>query len=543
MPNEWTDRYIINFLSLVQPLIKNIVIKGFGNLSSAYSYLHTSSISELVICFLERTDCMIEYPISVKNNKFATKFATKKSNSLKFTDVTIRHLKPTKKNKEYWCQGLSGLGIRVSPKGTKTWFYYYRIGKTQRRLNLGRYPKISLSDAISVYHKAKNEIELGIDPLIERKKEKEQFDKELKVSQLVEYYLEYSKKSGKKSFILEKKCFEKDLIPILGKRKITTIDPKDLAKIFNQIITEREAPSSATHLYSYIRRLFNFASDMGLMRRRDNPCLDIKLNIKKKKKNRHLTPQEIFLFWYGIDKIKMTPVVKYALKFMLLTLARGGEVRQMKWSDIDFNERIWTLPRTKNGHLHRIYLNDMAMSILQKVGKYSDGKGLVFGSTGQYSKCGVIKTNLKPLHNRTLCQPIKRHFNVFKIKESFTPHDLRRTGATIIASLFGRQDLVKMCLNHVRNDITDVYDQYTYDVEKKNAMNALNKAIILIIDSPNIESVPTFDILRQKVLSRDTMFNGYESNGQSMNKDFQATVSHPVSYRLSFDLKPLSSAT
>ncbi|WP_299111420.1 site-specific integrase [uncultured Winogradskyella sp.] len=480
---------------------------------------------------------------SHKNSKSAVQFANQKDNSIKFTDVSIRHLKPKTRRIDYWYKGLSGFGIRVSKKGTKTWFYYYRIGKTQRRLNLGKYPQLSLSDALVLYNDARSKVEQDIDPFLEQKNAEKQFDEELTVTQLVELYLEHSKKSGKKSYKVEEKCLKKDLLPHLGKRKITTIEPKDLAKIFNEIITKREAPSSATHLYSYIRRIFNFASDMGLMRRRDNPCLDIKLNIKKKKRNRHLTPQEIYLFWYGVDKIKMTSVVRYALKFMLLTLARGGEVRQMKWSDIDFNERIWTLPKTKNGHLHRIYLNDKAINILQEVRKYSDGKGLVFGSTGQFSKCGIIKNNLKPLHNRTLCQPIKRHFNVFKINKPFTPHDLRRTGATIVAGLFGRQDLVKMCLNHVRNDITDVYDQYTYDVEKKNAMNALNKAISLIIDSPNIESVPTFDVLRQKVLPKNTMFNGYESNEQSMNKDFQAIASRPVSYRLSFDLKPLSSAT
>ena len=163
---------------------------------------------------------------------------------------------------------------------------------------------------------------------------------------------------------------------------------------------------------------------------------------------------------------------------------------------------------------------------------------MVFGSTGQFSTCGAIKDNLKPLHNRSLCQPIKRHFNSFGIKERFTPHDLRRTGATIIAGLLGRQDLVKMCLNHVRNDITDVYDQYTYDVEKRNALNALNKAIDLIISSPDIESVPTFEHLRSQNIKTDNNTNLYITTQKSNQQGFQATVSHPVSYKLSFDLKP-----
>lgn len=483
---------------------------------------------------------MMQYSNSDKNSKFAIYSAIQNENSLKFTDTVIRHLKPLEKVKDYWCNGLSGFGIRVTPKGTKTWFYYYRFEKIQRRLNFGRYPQISLSDALLLYHEAKRKIELGIDPYIEMKQEKKLFEEELTVSELVDSYIEHCKKSGKKSYSTENKCFKRDLLPTLGNKKITQVEPKDLSKIFHQIIVHREAPSSATHLYSYIRRLFNFASDMGLMRRRDNPCLDIKLNIKKKKRNRHLTPQEIYLFWHGLNDIVMTPVVRYALKFMLVTLARGGEVRQMKWSDVDINERVWILPKTKNGRLHRIYLNDMALEILSLVKPYSDGKGLIFGSTGQYAKCGLIKDNLKPLHNRTLCQPIKRHFGSFGINERFTPHDLRRTGATIIAGLFGRQDLVKMCLNHVRNDVTDIYDQYTYDVEKRNAMNALNNAIKLIIDSSNIESVPTFDKLRSRILESDKIKSDFTSDKRNMNKGFQANVSHPVSYKLSFDLKPLS---
>ena len=87
--------------------------------------------------------------------------------------------------------------------------------------------------------------------------------------------------------------------------------------------------------------------------------------------------------------------------------------------------------------------------------------------------------------------------------EPFTPHDLRRTGATIIASLFGRKDLVKMCLNHVSNDVTDIYDQYTYSQEKKMAMNALNKALRIILDSKNIESIPNIDNLRELVFKND----------------------------------------
>ena len=188
---------------------------------------------------------------------------------------------------------------------------------------------------------------------------------------------------------------------------------------------------------------------------------------------------------------------------MLTTLARGVEVRTMKWRDINLKDRIWTLPKTKNGHIHRIYLSDLSLEILKKVRNYSNGEGLVFGSTGKFKNRYKVFEDLKPMHNRTLCQPIKRHFEKFDMLEPFTPHDLRRTGATIIASLFGRKDLVKMCLNHVSNDVTDIYDQYTYSQEKKMAMNALNKALRIILDSKNIESIPNIDNLRELVFKND----------------------------------------
>ena len=270
---------------------------------------------------------------------------------------------------------------------------------------------------------------------------------------------------------------------------------------------------------------------MGLMRRRDNPCLDIKLNVKKKQRSRHLSPQEIYLFWHNVETVPMMPVTRLGLKFMLVTVARGCEVRLMKWSDVNWTDRIWTLPMTKNGHLHRVYLSDLALNILEKLKPYSNEKGIVFGSHGHRDREQNKGETLKPMSDHTLSQPIKRHWDKFEIETPFTPHDLRRTSATLIAGLFGRRDLTKLCLNHVDNSITAVYDQYAYSKEKEMAINALNKAIEIIINCKNVESIPSFDQLREQVFKKPTQ--PIVDNHQG----FQASFSDQVSYRLSFDLK------
>ncbi|MDD7887874.1 site-specific integrase [Flavivirga sp. 57AJ16] len=455
---------------------------------------------------------------------------------IKFTDLTIKSLKPSEKRIDYWCNGLQGFGIRISPKGTKTWFYLYQFHNKQRRMSFGHYPKVSLAEALSKYSELNNSIDFGVDPLAERDEAKRVQDEELTVSQLIELYLEHCKKSGKKSYKTDERELKKDIVPILGNHKITEVQPKELAKVFHHIIVEREAPGAATHLYSYVRRLFNFAAEMGLMRRRDNPCLDIKLKIPKNRRQRHLNPEEIYRFWHTLDNILMADISRVALRFLICTVARSNEVRAMKWSHVDLNSRIWTMPTSKNGRMHRVYLGDLAMKLLNEARNYTDGKSYVFGSTGKISTCGIDKENLKMLSGWALSQPIRRHFDEFGITERFYPHDLRRTGATMIAGLFGRRDFAAMALNHTNKDATDVYDQYVYDIEKKLTLNALNKAIEIIVNSPNVESVPNFDEIRSKIIKPKHQINLLPDdleNDKSM--DFSSSFSNPVTYKLSYD--------
>ena len=152
----------------------------------------------------------------------------------------------------------------------------------------------------------------------------------------------------------------------------------------------------------------------------------------------------------------------------------------------------------------------------------------MFGSTKHFKTCGKIRDDLVPLSSWALSQPIRRHFEQFQIEEHFYPHDLRRTGATMIAGLFGRRDFAAMALNHTSQDVTDVYDQYVYDVEKKLTLNALNKAIEIIVNSPDIESVPTFDVLRKMTISSSQTVKSDNHQG------FQANFVSPVSYTLSY---------
>ena len=217
-------------------------------------------------------------------------------------------------------------------------------GKT---MTFDKYPKMTLAQARKAYIDARSLVEQGKNPLDKTVKRGES----MTVNALIDKYLKYCQKIKKKSWKSERQAFKKDLIPAIGNKQVHHVTGEDLMAVFNQII-ERGALHTATHLYAYTRRLFNYAGDncINKMRRRDNPCQDIKLGIKHKSKKRHLSPQEIYLFWHNILKMKATPIVKMALKFMLCTVVRGAEIREFKYDDLDYTQNIWTLPNSKKRH-------------------------------------------------------------------------------------------------------------------------------------------------------------------------------------------------
>jgi len=478
----------------------------------------------------------------LEHKKRRKKAKSYKKRDFKFTHLSILHLKCLARRKIYWSSDMSGFGVEVTPYNSKIWVYQYRFDNKTRRMTLGKFPKVSLRDATKLYLSASEKVLYGIDPLEERKKEKEEIKGELTVNQLIDAYLTYCKKTEKKTYKCEERAFNKNLPEHLRSKKISDVQSEEIAKIVNKIIM-RGSPTMAKHLFSYLRRMYNYAADIGLLKRRDNPCLDIKLSIKMNRRSRHLSPKEIFLFWHNIEKIPMSPVMRLSIKFLFLTVVRPINIREMRWSEVDMSSYVWTLPKTKNGRLHRVYLGGLAIEILNEVKEYTGGGTFVFGSIGNFKTC---KKNVATEKKRTvmskwvMSKPFRRHFSKFEIEEKFYPYDLRRTGATLISGLFGRKELVVLALNHTTSTVTDIYDQYAYDKEKKMSMEALNKAIEIIINSNNVESVPNFEQLREQVFKQDQSVSIACVDDDHKKQDFQASFSSPVTYKLSFDHPSLS---
>jgi integrase len=174
---------------------------------------------------------------------------------------------------------------------------------------------------------------------------------------------------------------------------------------------------------------------------------------------------------------------------LILTMQRRQEVAEMDWSEIDLEERTWTLPaeRAKNNEAHIIPLTDLAVAELYALGPKE--QGLVFTTTGRTPPSGYSKAK------QTLGQDmnvILRYLRRKKSRSRVTAnivdwrfHDLRRTGATNLQALGIPIEVTEAVLNHIsgtRAGVAGIYNRYKYEPEKRNALDAWDNKLKSIFD-------------------------------------------------------------
>ena len=479
-------------------------------------------------------------------NEFGSREASPKSvssNKLKFTDATIKHLKSQDKRVIYWCCTLSGFGLRITPKGTKTWIFIFKFNGVSKMLTIGNYPKLSLAQARESYFRLKEKVDKGVNPIEEKVEEKKAQLNAMTIDCLLTKYIEYCIERGEKNWKEKKRALNRDFIPEYANVKVKDISFRDIAKVVNSVFIERKSSETARHLLSYLRTMFKYAKNgLGLIE--TNPCADLEPPEKKgKKEPRFLSPREIYLFWNNVENANMADVIKLGMRFMLCTLQRGAEVRALEWSEINREEKTWIIPadKAKNGTVHLVPLNNHAIEILNKIYPKTGHSKYVFGYSQIWKMNPNAKADLKPMGVTAFNHSSRVNFECYGIEEYFTPHELRKTGATTLTSVSFSREIVKKLLNHKSNDVTAVYDLFDYFEEKRAGMEIMNYVLERILSSQSVEYVPSIKTLRREVVTKglihEYMKEDYYSSRKLENSmDFQTTLPSPVSYTLSSSL-------
>jgi len=419
-----------------------------------------------------------------------------------FTDTMIRKLKA--EDSEYTRSEGNGFTIRVMPSGSKTWLYLYNFDGKRRKMNLGGYPEVTLETARTRFEDARRQVKNGIDPMAAAEEAKEARRKAPTVADLVAEYIERHAKRFKRSWAKDEQILNRDIIPAWGKRKAADITKRDVIHLLEGIVN-RGAPAMANNCFQIVRKMFNYAVEKDILQH--TPCTGVKLPSPKQHRERALSEAEIQILFTNLDRtdLNMTDDVKRALKLILVTAQRPGEVSGMHSKEID--GKWWTIPseRAKNGKAHRVYLTDFALKLIGPL-EITDPETGEIGPKGYIFRSPVKEKKGKPIDQpigdtalavavgRALATPLtdKTGKPLFTAEgkpatenrlgiEHFTPHDLRRTAATFMAEAGEMNEVIDAVLNHAKGGIIKVYNVFKYDKQKQAALEAWERKLKSII--------------------------------------------------------------
>ncbi|MBP7766834.1 MAG: tyrosine-type recombinase/integrase [Syntrophaceae bacterium] len=399
------------------------------------------------------------------------------------TDLTARKLKP--KNARYEAPDDDGLAIVVLPSGKKSWTFRYTFEKKQKRMTLGKYPAVSLSDARAKQALAMQDIEQGIDPATKVIEEKRKRITAPTFNDLLDEFWNIELKN-KPTAADQKRLVTKDVLPSWEKRKVNAITRRDAVLIIDEV--RERAPITANRLQTVLVRMFNFASERGIIE--FSPLAGLR-HTKEPARSRVLTNDEIKKLWIALDlkntAIDMYAGTKLALLMILLSGQRPGEVCGMRWDEI--KEDKWIIPesKTKNREMQEVPLTKMMIDIIDQARTFSSKSQFVFTSPRSplYNFKKPMKAKPKDddlcLSRLALSRALQRHISSIGIALPFTPHDLRRTLRTRLAAL-GVSDIVaERVLGHKLQGILAIYNRHDYATEKRQALDRWQTSLCEIV--------------------------------------------------------------
>ncbi len=376
----------------------------------------------------------------------------------KFTDTYIKGLKPLATRYEKY-EG-KGFGIRVTPNGVKSWIYRYKIGDKTDKITLGHYPSMGLAEANTEFLKLSQLRRDKENPKETLKNQKEAQNNT--VGKLVlAWYTGYIEKERKQPQQI-KQLIDADILPLLGDIELTKLSPAMVTNALDQIV-KRGAPVHANKVLAALKQTFSYGVRRGAMT--ENPAFLLQardIGGIEKPRDRYLAINEIkeLLMFLNSSKNRMSLQTKLAIKIILHTGIRSGELRLATWSEIDFENNLWTIPKehTKQNEIMRIHLTEQVKAMFKMLKSISQSDFILSARQGE------------PLSPKALSRAINRIQERIGIPH-WTAHDLRRSFCTQLGETLHIDPVViEKCLGHKMPKIMATYNRNEMLPQRKEAL-------------------------------------------------------------------------
>jgi integrase len=382
------------------------------------------------------------------------------------TDVEVRAFRaPPDRRLEVFDVKARGLCLRVTSR-KKSWSFVYRPKRSKklRRYTIGDYPAWTLSAAREKALALRREIQDGGDPVVAAKTKRDA----LTIAALVDRFIDRYAKANLRSWKDYKAVLHRDLVRALGERPAGEVSRAEIADLLDKVAAR--APVLANRLQNTVSSVFSWALSEGLVTA--NPVSGLRKRTTEFAKVRVLSDDEIRIFWQATGS--SSSAFRDTLRLILLTGQRPGECAGITAEEVDLKSSLWAIPasRTKNKLPHTIPLVGQALEIIT---------GLV---EGKNEGPLIVTPRGKALTAQNLAKAMEA-LREGLFAETVTPHDLRRTAATLMGRLEVDQMTIGRILNHAsttKATVTgSVYDKHTYVPQKRRALEALDREIQSIL--------------------------------------------------------------
>lgn len=370
------------------------------------------------------------------------------------------------KEKAYKLSDSEGMYLEVMPNGSKYWRLKYRYLGKEKRLALGVFPSISLAEARSKRNEARKLLNSGIDPAEHKRSSKhkamndaantfEAIAREWHSLQTDRWSRAYPSKVMR--------CFEKNVFPHLGNRPISQIAPPEILECLRKI-EKRGSLDVAATTKQLCGQVFRYGIQTGRCERDATADLRGALKSRRTKHYSAIEAKDIPDFLAALEKndARLFARTQRAIKLSLLVFARPGEIRQARWSEIDFKTKTWTIPaeKMKMRRDHIIPLSRQTIEILKE--QYEE--------TEHIQTDWVFPSQVKPkmpMSDGTVTKAIER----IGYGEKLVAHGFRALARTTIREELGYDSEVieKQLAHKTKNPLGEAYDR-TQFLDKRRKM-------------------------------------------------------------------------
>ena len=368
---------------------------------------------------------------------------------------------------------MPGFGVRVTDKSKKSYILTARFpgSSNPTRRAIADVGAMELSKAREVARAWLAQIAAGLDPQAERERARQEAAKRpLTFAEVADQFMtQHVRRNALRSGDEIDRLLNKDVLPAWRDREFVSIRRGDVARLLDGI--EARAPVHADHVLAVLSKLFNW-----YMAREEDYLSPVVRGMRRTvpkdhARSRALTDDEIRVFWTASGEAGAYGAF---LRSALLTAQRRAKVVAMKWSDID-DEGVWTIPaepreKTNAGSLK---LSKLALSVVEELPRWEDCD-YVFAGRGKVPINGMSKA-------KKALDAAMTEANEAPVA-NWTVHDLRRTARSLMSRAGVRPDVSERVLGHAIPGVEGVYDRYSYDPEKADALAKLAGLVTRIVD-------------------------------------------------------------